>query len=51
MSENDNWVYLAERDILSAYLNFTEYPSQNNFTKVIKAVELKIKELNHAKQP
>jgi hypothetical protein len=32
MSENDNWVYLAERDILIAYVNFTEYPSENNFT-------------------
>lgn len=50
MSEKDTWVYLTERDVLIAYVDFTEYPSKNNFTKVIKALELKIKELNHAKQ-
>jgi len=47
MAEQNTWVYLTERDILKAYLDFVEYPSENNFTKVIKALELKSKELNN----
>lgn len=51
MPEKDNWVYLTERDIFIAYVDFTEYPSQNNFTKVIKTLELKSKELNNEQMP
>jgi hypothetical protein len=46
----DNWVYATERDILIAYIDFTEYPSKNNFWKVIKALELKIKAQNEQKE-
>jgi hypothetical protein len=47
MPKQNTWAYLTERDILKAYLDFVEYPSENNFMKVIKEVELKIKELNN----